>query len=170
MPDTTLKPSNSQIAKATNLIPNKSKGFNLFKRSSSSKSSPPIYQPPPLGIRDDLVTKDLGDADASHPSDHNLHLEKPDLSQIQSDLISRELASKDRVRTIKKDLERVASKATTGTDASSGTEEATVDEWRKLQAERKEGRTDHVEAFTQKDSLNGEYYSYWGVSMHVPKG
>ncbi|PVG00354.1 hypothetical protein CPB86DRAFT_871885 [Serendipita vermifera] len=43
-----------------------------------------------------------------------------------------------------------------------------VDHWQKLQAERKQARTGHTEAFTEDG--DGRYHAYWGVSANVPFG
>ncbi|KAG8817991.1 hypothetical protein FRC19_010963 [Serendipita sp. 401] len=118
-----------------------------------------------------LVSKELDQADCSHPSDHNIHVPLSKGETIQPDLISRELASKERVVAVKKGLEQADSNRTEGSGTNDEKEEAAkVDEWRKLQAERKENRIEHKEAFTTREGANGPYYSYWGVSIEPSPG
>ena len=126
--------------------------------------------------RTELVADDADEVDTTHPSEHNLHLQKTPMQValpskndeqpivvigVESDFISRELASKERAQAIKRGID----------STNAGNEKAIpVDEWRKLQAERKENRVDHREAFTMPDQLAGVYYPYWGVNAAVPFG
>ncbi|KAG8781171.1 hypothetical protein FRC20_009019 [Serendipita sp. 405] len=183
MPDTGPKTKLFELPKkdATPLKPkvaDSSKKFGFFK----SKKSKPITEQAEVEDAEaiepsknwnglELVSKDLDQADCSHPSDHNIHVRFSKGETVQADLISRELASKERVAAVKKGLERAVSNHTEASGASDEKEEKVkVDEWRKLQAERKEERIDHKEAFTTREGPNGPYYPYWGVSIEPSHG
>ncbi|PVG00357.1 hypothetical protein CPB86DRAFT_782691 [Serendipita vermifera] len=99
----------------------------------------------------DLVPTQTDEIDSSHPSDHNLHRVPTEDGAIQVDRVARQMSSKER--------------ATKAVDGSFG---SGLDEWQKLQAERKQTRTDHTEAFTGDG--DGRYNAYWGVSANVPFG
>jgi hypothetical protein len=99
----------------------------------------------------ELVTSNVEDADSSHPSDHNLHRESLAEGVARLDRVTRQVSSRER-----------AAKALEG---QSGTD---VDQWQKLQAERKQARSDHIEAFTEDG--DAPYQAYWGVSANVPFG
>jgi hypothetical protein len=128
---------------------------NVFKMvrnlsESSAKSSTPTrygtYEGHP-----DLTPSGIEDADSSHPSDHNLHRESTAEGVAQLDRVARQMTSKERA------LNALQENGKGG-----------FDEWQKLQAERKQTRTDHSEAFTEDG--DGRYNAYWGVSANVPFG
>ncbi|CAG8690416.1 561_t:CDS:2, partial [Acaulospora colombiana] len=99
----------------------------------------------------DLTPSGVEDADSSHPSEHNLHRESTAEGVAQLDRIARQMKSKERAA-----------------NTLEGGGKKSIDEWQQLQAERKQGRTDHPEAFT--DDGDGRYHAYWGVSANVPFG
>ncbi|KAG8805044.1 hypothetical protein FRC17_005756, partial [Serendipita sp. 399] len=186
MPDAGPKPKMFEFAKKEE-APTKSKTtdggkiFGLFKSKKAKMSSgkhevtteePEVAMEPSKNWNEeDLVSKDLDEADSSHPSDHNLYVQVTKGEAVQPDLVGRELASKQRVASVKKGLERAVSQRTEGSGSfECEGETSKVDEWRKLQAERKECRTDHREAFTSKEGANGPYYPYWGVSIEPSPG
>jgi hypothetical protein len=98
-----------------------------------------------------LVPSQIDEADSSHPSDHNLHRESTEDGVAQLDRVARQMSSKERAA---RALE---------VDTAGG-----LDEWQKLQAERKQTRVNHTEAFTEDG--DGRYNAYWGVSTNVPFG
>jgi hypothetical protein len=128
---------------------------NMFKlvrnlSENSSKTSTPTRYGTHEG-HPDLTPSGIEDADSSHPSDHNLHRESTAEGVAQLDRIARQMMSKERASNVLQ-----------------GNGKAVFDEWQKLQAERKQTRTDHSEAFTEDG--DGRYNAYWGVSANVPFG
>ncbi|KAG9042735.1 hypothetical protein FS842_002087 [Serendipita sp. 407] len=116
--------------------------------SSSKKASPSsegISNPRP-----DLVTTEIDEADATHPSEHNQQFGDPNSKEALQTAKKREKQSTKCVSTAKKSASR--------------------DPWKGLQAERNEKRDGHKEAFTDPNYGSGTYYPYWGVSVAVPVG
>ncbi|KAG8772209.1 hypothetical protein FRC20_002851 [Serendipita sp. 405] len=116
--------------------------------SSSKKTSPSsegISNPRP-----DLVTTEIDEADATHPSEHNQQFGDPNSKEALQTAKKREKQSTKCVSTAKKSASR--------------------DPWKGLQAERNEKRDGHKEAFTDPNYGSGTYYPYWGVSVAVPVG
>lgn len=157
------KPSKSGILKLF-----KSKGKAVATASSPRTSTVSNGSTLNPDLAKDLVSLDMDQADSSHPSEHNLRLLAPDGIRIDRDLVSRELASKERMALIKKDLERAESRVSN--EIVTKEEKESVDDWRKLQAERKELSTEHKEAFTIRQGANGAYFPYWGVSVEPSPG
>ncbi|KAG8821508.1 hypothetical protein FRC17_009795 [Serendipita sp. 399] len=121
--------------------------------TSSSPSQPVMINHNP---RPDLVSTSEEDADASHPSEHNLHFGgggiDPSDASVSEQITRREAVIVKSVASAKKGAQK--------------------DPWRGLQAERNEKRKEkgHKEAFTDPHSGSGDYYPYWGVSAAVPIG
>jgi len=119
---------------------------------ASKKGKSPAPSVPPVNTRPDLVSVEEGEADSSHPSEHNINFGDPKSAETLKQKAIRE----------KRALKCVAS-------AKKG---ASRDPWRGLQAERNEKRKEenHKEAFTDPNYGYGHYYPYWGVSTAIPYG
>ncbi|KIM24077.1 hypothetical protein M408DRAFT_318915 [Serendipita vermifera MAFF 305830] len=182
MPDDVTPPKSKSIipSKGSKSSGEKKAGskFGFFKRQkapagqaysdgSTIRSEVTVSHTP----RNELVVEEPNEMDTTHPSEHNLCLQKIPIrltfatkdsepvvtvGGVEADFVARELASKERVTSIKQGLE--------------STNAEPVDSWRKLQAERKSTRTDHREAFTTPDQLAGVYHPYWGLNAAVPFG
>lgn len=106
--------------------------------------------------RPDLVSIEDEDADASHPSEHNLELGDPAGPFAKNLLQSRENAAKKRFK---------------GAKEACGSLK-THNAWTALQVARNEQsktRDGHKEAFAAHPG-SAAYYPYWGVSAYPPLG
>lgn len=119
---------------------------------SVRRSSTSALHAPATSSRDggSLVSLDISEADTSHPSEHNFYVSTAPVStRLDRDLVTRDVEARTRSALIKK---------------------IPSDFWRRIQSERKERRSDHREAFTTRQGVDGPYYAYWGVSANVPHG
>jgi len=123
--------------------------FRLASKFRSSKDRPvPLVNPRP-----DLVSTEDEDANASHPSEHNIDFGDPK-SQIAQLALSKRAAEAD------KRFSR-AKQACTNPKR---------DPWVQLQAERNSKRDGHKEAFTDPMMGAAAYHPYWGITMFPPYG
>jgi hypothetical protein len=99
----------------------------------------------------DHLSCNMGDIDSSHPSDHNIHRRSTTIGANQLARIARQMASKERAAR-----------------ALEGKNQNVLEEFQKLQAGRRQTRSEHPEAFTEEG--DGQYHMYWGVSAIVPYG
>lgn len=100
--------------------------------------------------RPDLISTANEDADASHPSEHNVDVGDPSGKASKRAVVTREVKAERRYH---------------GAEKASGN--PTHDPWVSLQAERNPRRTKrdgHKEAFTDPYVGAGAYYPYWGIS------
>lgn len=137
-----------------------------FRRSASTSQS--------LFANDTsiLLSTQVTDSDASHPSEHNLHLDHKDgqTRPVQPEFVNRELEVKKRVQDIKSPSVPQNNQLSLGRRQNDTKEKETVDEWRKMQVERRESKPGHKEAFTTRPHWDGVYHEYWGVSVMTPEG
>jgi hypothetical protein len=107
-----------------------------------NKGKNPLPAVNPVNTRPDLVSTEEDAANCSHPSEHNV--------QVQRN--SREIWVQHCFASAKRGTVR--------------------DPWRALRFERNERRRerDHREEVTDQFHEYGNYYSYWGVSMAIPSG
>ena len=121
----------------------------LASKFRSSKGQPvPLVNPRP-----DLVSTEDEDANASHPSEHNVEFGDPDSLAAQRALSKREGKAKGRLSKAK--LACTSPKR---------------DPWVQLQAGRNLKRDGHKEAFTDPMLGAAAYYPYWGITMFPPYG
>jgi hypothetical protein len=131
--------------------PEKESGI-LFRLTS--KFQAPKGQPVPLfNRRPDLVSTEDEDANASHPSEHNVEFGDPK-SQTAGRASSKQKAkAQGRLSKAKQACTRPKR-----------------DPWVQLQAERSSKLDGHKEAFTDPMLGAAAYYPYWGISMFPPYG
>jgi len=121
----------------------------LAAKFRSSKDQPAQLVNP----RPDLVSTEDEDANASHPSEHNVEVGDPS-SQIAQHALNK--------RTTK--VERRLNKA------KQACTNPKRDPWVQLQAERHTKRDGHKEAFTDPMLGAAAYYPYWGITMFPAYG
>ena len=131
--------------------PDKASGSlsRLASKFWSSKSQPV----PLVNSRPDLVSTEDEDANASHPSEHNVEFGDPTSPTARRALGKREAKSQGRFNKAKQ--------ACTSPKR---------DPWVQLQAERNSKRDGHKEAFTDPMVGAAAYYPYWGITMFPPYG
>lgn len=121
----------------------------LAAKFRSSKEPPaPLVNPRP-----DLVSTEDADANASHPSEHNVEVGDPNSTTTR-------LALSRRTAKAERRLNR-AKQACTNPKR---------DPWVQLQAERNAKQDRHREAFTDPMLGAAAYYPYWGIAMFPPYG
>jgi hypothetical protein len=123
------------------------KGKPSLRRTLTSRSS----RKKKTAEYSDLLSCSMGAIDSSHPSDHNIHRRSTTIGANQLVRIARQMASMERA-----------------TRALESDNRNNLEEFRRLQAERRQTRSEHPEAFTEEG--DGQYYTYWGVSAIVPYG
>jgi len=122
--------------------------FQLASMFRSSKGQPVLV----INSRPDLLSMEDEDADASHPSEHNVDFGDPNSEVARSALSTREAKAYGRLYK--------ASRCTS----------PKRDPWVNLQAERKLQRDGHKEAFTDPMLGAAAYYPYWGITMFPTYG
>ena len=98
--------------------------------------------------RPDLVSTEDEDANASHPSEHNIEFGDPNSQKARSALSSRAVKA-----------QRMLSRAKQACTSPKR------DAWVQLQAERNSTQRGHKEAFTDPMQGAAPYYPYWGIAM-----
>ena len=115
--------------------------------------SPKGQSVPLVNRRPDLVSTEDEDANASHPSEHNVEFGDPTSNIARRALDKREAKAQGRFYKAKQ--------ACTSPKR---------DPWVQLQAERNSKRDGHKEAFTDPMVGAAAYYPYWGITMFPPYG
>jgi hypothetical protein len=132
-------------------VPDPDRESGTFSRLASRFQSSKGQLVSLVNRRPDLVSTEDEDANASHPSEHNVEFGDPNSQKARRALGKREAKAQGRLRKAKQ--------ACTSPKR---------DPWVQLQAERSSKRDGHKEAFT--DPMLGAYYPYWGITMFPPYG
>jgi len=134
-------------------VPDPDRASGSLFRSASTFRSPKDRPVPLINHRPDLVSTEDEDANASHPSEHNIDFGDPNSQTAQLALRNQAAKAHERL---------------------SGAKRACAnpkrDPWVQLQAERNSRRDGHKEAFTDPMMGAAEYYPYWGITMFPPYG
>lgn len=145
VPDVDQIPSSNPIKRLSKFL----------SKKKESDSEPPTL-PQLVNSRPDLVSTEEEDADASHPSEHNMEIGDPRGVRSQSLLRVREKSSTKTFKNAK----------------SACGDPKTYNPWTALQVDRNENKIKsgrHKEAFTDHN-VAMMYYPYWGVSMFPAVG
>ena len=123
--------------------------FRLASKFRSSKGQPE----PLINRRPDLVSTEEEDANASHPSEHNVEFGDPTSPTARSALSKREGKAQRRLN-----------------KAKAACTSPKRDPWVQFQAGRNSKKDGHKEAFTDPMLGPAAYYPYWGITMFPPYG
>jgi len=134
-------------------VPDPDTASGSFFRLASMFQSSKGQRVPLVNRRPDLVSTEDEDANASHPSEHNVEFGDPSSQTARRALSTREAKAQGRLNKAKQ--------ACTSPKR---------DPWVQLQAERKSKRDGHKEAFTDPMLGTAAYYPYWGITMFPPYG
>ena len=134
-------------------VPDPDEASGTLSRLAARLRSPKEQPAPLVNPRPDLVSTEDEDANASHPSEHNVELGDP-------------LSQTTRIA-IHKRADKADSRLTRARKACTNPKR---DPWVQLQAERNAKRDGHKEAFTDPMLGAAAYYPYWGITMFPPYG
>ena len=134
-------------------VPDPDEASGPLSRLAAKFRSPKAPPAPLVNPRPDLVSTEDDDANASHPSEHNVEVGDPNSPTAQRALGKRSAKAERR-------LSRARQACTN----------PKRDPWVQLQAERNAKQDGHREAFTDPMLGAAAYYPYWGITMFPPYG